>query len=570
MKKNPKKCLVVIISSVFIIISAMIILLTAFVLTRKQADEQYWICQTDYTEITYAGGFYYYKSEANNDYLYRADEKGRNRQCIATQVPKEIYVMGDWVYFTNLSDGSKLYRVRTSGSELEMVCDERITRFFPVEDQFYCLSESSNGDKVFVCTSGGETKTVYEGECYWISTDGTFLYLKQMNTEEQTQYRTVVMDRTGEIKEEYETCFRNLIPTERYLYYSEGQEITRLDKNTGKKISIQIPDLTGNDERVFRYAVWDGKIYVLFLDKKGGGESYQFFQFMDSTEMFEELCEETKLSGDMYFWERMSYIYPVNGKIFYKNFVADGKGELWYMLDLSGGVPTVFEEMEEPAAVDTSLTGDFFYEGYRGGFLKPDILYEGEEEDENGYVRGTSIVLPKISGDIAAADCINLKIREDAEKFYEEQKVYHEGIKWDEDDEVNRSDGLFSCDYAYADEKYVSIVYRKELWTNDLDYGTREYMTRLYSSDTGEELQMADLFAVKWEEVSLRFSWLLRKTEQYFSLFLNNLSLEDMYMRVYFCLTDSGVDIVLVDDMRTFKEYHFVISYKELEDIWYK
>ena len=96
----------------------------------------------------------------------------------------------------------------------------------------------------------------------------------------------------------------------------------------------------------------------------------------------------------------------------------------------------------------------------------------------------------------------------------------------------------------------------------------QEYVTRLYSSDTGEELKIEDLFKVKWEETVLRFSYLIRKTELSFNIFANDFPLVNgNYMRVYYCLTDTGVDIVFVDDIRTFKEYHFVLSYKELADI---
>lgn len=553
---------------IYTLVFTITILLTVLFFITNKRDELQWICQMDYTEITFADGFYYYKSEADNFYLYRTDEAGQYQQCIIRQVPKEIYVVGDWVYFTNLSEGSKLYRVKTDGSGLEMVCAEKISRFFPIGSLFYCLSQGENGDKIFVCTSDGKTKTIYEGECYWISTDGKVLYLNLESMGEHMRYWTVAINKSGEIKEEYETYMRDLIPTERYLYYSEGQEIIRLDKNTGKRTSFKIPDFIGDGQRVFRYVVWNEEIYVLFLDKKENGESYRFFQLNKSTGIFEALCEDTDLSGSMFLLDRINCLYLVNGKIFYKNYVAEGKGELWHMLELSGGGPTIFEEMEEPVTIDTSLPGDFFYNGSREGFLDQDIVYEAEREDGEGNVMGTEMILPKISKDISAADLINSKIKREAENFYEEQVIYHGNVIGEIEDGEKRTDGLLSCDYIYADENYVSIVYRRALWNSDGEYGTREYVTRLYSSSTGEELQIDDLFKVKWEEVLLRFSYLIRKTELSFNIFSGDLPLVNgNYMRVYYCLTNTGVDIVFVDDMRTFKEYHFVLSHRELEDI---
>lgn len=553
---------------IYLLILIITVLSALFFFIRKKSGELQWICQTDYTEITFADGFYYYRSEADNFYLYRAAETGQYQQCIAKQAAKEIYVIEDWVYFTNLSEGSKLFRVRTSGGDPEMVCAEKISRFLPVKGQFYCLSYNEGRGKIFVCTTEGKTEMLFEGECHWISTDGERLYLSLKGTEENTQYRTVAMSRTGEIEEIYKTNMRNLIPTERYLYYSEGQQIVRFDKDTGKETGFQIPGSIGQEEVDFRYVVGGGKIYIVCLSQKASGATYKFFEYKINTETFEELCQETDLSGNITIWDRMSSLYLVHDKIFYKDFVTDGKGELWYMLDLFSGEPSMFEKMEEPVAVDTSLPGDFFYDEYREGFLDQDILYAEEKEHGDGNGMGTTIVLPKINENLPAAIYINSKIREDAQKFYEEQITYHENIKWDIEDGENRSDGLFRCDYAYAGKNYVSIVYRKVLWTSDGEYGTREYVTRLYSSETGEELQIDDLFDEKWEEVLLRFSYLIRKTELSYSLFLSDLPLvSGNYMRVYYCLTNVGVDIVFVEDMRTFKEYHFVIPYKELEDI---
>ena len=36
--------------------------------------------------------------------------------------------------------------------------------------------------------------------------------------------------------------------------------------------------------------------------------------------------------------------------------------------------------------------------------------------------------------------------------------------------------------------------------------------------------------------------------------------------RRYYCLNDFGIDVLFVEDKRTFKEYHFAISYDELKD----
>lgn len=241
------------------------------------------------------------------------------------------------------------------------------------------------------------------------------------------------------------------------------------------------------------------------------------------------------------------------------------------------------KEKEEPAAVDIfgedllysatvdPLSGEVLYTGYRGGYWEQDIEYNGETKDGLGNVIETYISLPRIDDAVYAADVINRKIEEDAAQFYEEQLAFHEAVR-EEETALGRwenlSRGSFICRLAYADEHYVSIVYRKDFSTYEGGY-KKEYMTRLYSSDTGEELQPEDLFAVSWDEVSLRLYYLLRETDRACDLFSEDLLLPTADSeRIFYCLTGEGFDVFYVEDMRTFKEDHFVISYKELEGIY--
>ncbi len=106
---------------------------------KNEAWGEVYICQTDYTQITYAEGYYYYQSEADHFYLYRSMEDGENQECLAEEVVKELYILDNWVYFTNLSEGSALYKVRTDGDCMEVVCGEPIDRFFPIGEMFFLL-----------------------------------------------------------------------------------------------------------------------------------------------------------------------------------------------------------------------------------------------------------------------------------------------------------------------------------------------------------------------------------------------------------------------------------------------
>ncbi|MCM1091554.1 MAG: DUF5050 domain-containing protein [Butyrivibrio sp.] len=544
------------------------------------------VCQTDYTKITYSDGFYYYQSAADRYYLYRSDESGENRECLAKQVPQEIYVMGDWVYFTNLTQGSQLFKIRTDGSGMELVCGERIKRFLPMEGKFYCLSETENGGRIFSCTQEGETKNLFEGKCNWLCTDGELLYFETDNPEwadgmnlaenaqEEAKSHTVAIDGEGMIKEKYGTVLEKLFSTEKYLYYCESREagneyineIVRLDRQAGSLKRYRLPDISISWWRDISYAVCHGKVYVFMYDRYT--PAYHIFQYREEAEEFEKICPQGKIEGRSTFYSKAEGIHLVNDRIFLKSYEGEGFGQLWHVLDISGGEETLFEGMEKPVAVATM---GIDWGRSREGYVEQDIEYSGEREDGQGFIMATDLTLPRIGGEVPAADVINGKIRRDAEQLYEEQLAFHETEEVQEaivNAGGDTSGGSLYCCWAYAAERYVSIVYKKQLYAySGIRY--KEYVTRLYSSETGEELQPRDLFAADWEEASLRLSYLIRRTEMgidYCDGYL--FSLDEKKDKVFYCLTENGLEVFWEETWVEYAEPQFIIPYEELEDIW--
>ena len=155
--------------------------------------------------------------------------------------------------------------------------------------------------------------------------------------------------------------------------------------------------------------------------------------------------------------------------------------------------------------------------------------YGWEHKGDRGIGMITQIVLPKISDVVLGAETINPKIRADAEQFYAEQLEFYNTIDelWDEWEE--RTICSFECDYAYADESYVSIIYRRILSTT-YNYYSRDYIAKIYLSKTGDELQIADLFGTDWEKVVERMTFLIRKKGRSYRLFdENTFSFENDY-----------------------------------------
>ena len=67
--------------------------------------------------MNYRDRYYYYQSSTDHFYLYKSD--GKRNECLAKQVPKEIYPNNDWIYFTNASDGQTLYKICTDGTGMK-------------------------------------------------------------------------------------------------------------------------------------------------------------------------------------------------------------------------------------------------------------------------------------------------------------------------------------------------------------------------------------------------------------------------------------------------------------------
>lgn len=100
-----------------------------------------------------------------------------------------------------------------------------------------------------------------------------------------------------------------------------------------------------------------------------------------------------------------------------------------------------------------------------------------------------------------------------------------------------------------------------------------EYEVRLYSAETGEEIEIWDLFTASKTEVLLRFAFAVRKKDWGTWVLgddVNSIIFTDPPSlggdRNYFLLTDNGIDIFFVERVRT-KVYHTEVGYEEWEDI---
>ena len=183
---------------------------------RSEDDEFYVKCLQNLYQgnsITYADGYYYFRSQTKDYSLCRTKGTGMSVEVVADQIPGSIYVRADQVYFINVSDNRTLYRVGTDGSGLEKLSDFPMQELIVLEDKiyfrsvydreydpFYQLTEEAAEDDRYLYSmnldgSGCELlvpkvcmRFVTDGEClYYLvhEEDGYVLYKSGLNGEKK-------------------------------------------------------------------------------------------------------------------------------------------------------------------------------------------------------------------------------------------------------------------------------------------------------------------------------------------------------------------------------------------------
>lgn len=522
--------------------------------------------QTSYTKINYQDGYYYFPSSADHFYLYKFNETGTKMECLAKQVPKEVYAAGEWIYFTNVSDGQTLYRVHVDGSGMEQVMQMEISRFVMMDDGVYYLAESDGC--IYEWREGTGSRLLYEGNCRWLSTDGKILYILVEEKEEGDT--AILMDKRGNILSQYDGCRGRILSMEQCLYYVENRDLICISSENGKRRKMTEIPFEMEYEDVIDYGICEEVIYVLCYQPE---ETYVIYQYDMTEDIWRTLYKQPLEDSD---WMYMGFddFQIVGKKIFIKEFSEEGKGELWFWIDIDMGEKGTFEDMEPLKIISTS-NDDVLCQAVPESlsYLDEDYVFEKSLEDGEGNIINFDMVMPHVNENIKAYHEINQKIQKDAEEFYNEQMEFSEYIKDAADEWENESAGCWKYVYAYADADYVSIVYWKFIGRNGLnDVKCDKYEARLYSSSTGEELEVTDLFTANQEEVLLRFSYAIRKTKSGLRLFYDDFEmlerhdLDDPSRKSYYLLTGEGIDVFFVERVRT-KVNHYIIKYDELQDI---
>ena len=468
--------------------------------------------------ITYADGYYYFRSQTENYSLCRTKGTGMPVEVVADQIPGSIYVRENQVYFINVSDSRTLYCVGTDGSGLEKLSDFPMQELIVLEDKiyfrsvydreydpFYQLTEEPVEDDRYLYSmnlDGSGCELLVPKVCMELMTDGEWLYYL-VYEEGYVLYKSSMDGKEEETVLHTEDWIRDILPYQGNLYWVDVKQEQLVCLNVQGEEKILASD-------VWRFTIARGQAYVMNdeeirkIDLMTGEESLL-------AEREKAIKNSNQNREDTFSWYDGSYnrgIFLVNGQIFAKYYECEEKGVLWHILD--GDTFVVFEDMEPMAAeelvLDTSLLyeANFYYPGRADENAMQYLDVDGElhyEESfgtrEDGFTYGDfSITLPKFNSGLDSYEQLNKQMEglmelalEDKESFFQEMDELDEdeGFTWYREHEYS---------HLYVGETYISMHYSR----GGYDGGMRAWENSLpliFDRETGLMLQMDYLFTVE-------------------------------------------------------------------------
>ena len=552
--------------------------------------------------MVYTDGWYYYCSQLDHYYLYRAREDGTEQTLLAKVMTESIYVDGDTVYFLNINDDMTLYRVGTDGSGLCRLSDISLPDLKAWGDYFYfsCAGKDSAAGLYRMKKDGSGLDLLVEGNVLQFVTDGERLtYI--LEDKEARKYLLYRADMNGENRSAIwelsseRIRWSDLQLTPDFLYCTQKDETGRLyrldlaDVVPGEQIAV-LPD--GD------WQIANGSIYCMTEEKKDGIRTVRLYRLIEegpdravgkwgserreaeasAMDGWELLYENTAQgNGTKSYWGNLASFYVTEKHIFVREFWSVEEGVLWVSLD-EEMQPSLWENSQQVPVVTPAVERDY---GERSSVIMslhtPDYsMYMAEEltyEDSFGvYGPETaygefSIRLPQFNEEIEGYQKINRFFQERYEWALEEKERFYE-------EDLNIGCSYFEkvdYKYMYLDEDYLTVSGGLYGWIGGIRDFRRE-MPVTFDRQSGEALSLGDLFAVPEEEAMLRLFASVYKymecSEMGSRLGLSNTILRDYYNVKQFYLTEDGIGLYYA--MYTIGgngDFLFVIPYEAVADI---
>lgn len=326
------------------------------------------------SRIGYLDGYFYYASQSDHDYLYRAREDGSEPQCLAKVQAAEICVRDDEIYFVSQSDGNGIYRIRTDGSGMKRLCKtghdvqisaeyvyflDRYEAKYDVaglvtekssvsgDNYLYRMKKDSSARELiakdvqrYVLNDGYCQEVYYIGSIYYTRYeyigDGdevelSFCRMEMDGQEEEELFNFRSGVDKGETKEDLSLAATRLMVYggKAYCVWQnwEGSEAIIFWYDPGSETTdrISVPPYTDS-------CIYKGYFYGLY-EQTEAGQKHQVKIFRvdldggDSEDIYEYAFEEKSPE------EMASDIYATEEGVFFRRFVPEQEGWKWFRIN---------------------------------------------------------------------------------------------------------------------------------------------------------------------------------------------------------------------------------------------
>ena len=285
--------------------------------------------------IAYGNGCYFYASQSDHYYLYRADEDGGNPQCLAKVHAGDICVQGDNVYFRDLGSERGIYRINTDGTGMKKLCmkgrnlqfgSEYI--FFLSDDALYCMEKDSL-TKYLVAQDVSQYQLVnntlyYSKSDYRASTNDYTMQVTKLDLTTQNKKELCRFDPSGK-----------LVVIGDNIYCIGEEKISCFSQKNRTMESFDLPAYTDS-------CICQGYFYGLYEETEEDNPRRKvsiyridpYSQIQENIYEYAFQCEESNYpQGNL-----VSDLYATEKDVFFRRFVSEQEGCQWFRLSKDGNV----------------------------------------------------------------------------------------------------------------------------------------------------------------------------------------------------------------------------------------
>ncbi len=569
------------------------------------------------SRITYEDGCYYYASQADHYYLYRADEDGGNPQCLAKAHADNICVQDDTVYFVNQSDGYGVYRVRTDGTGMEKLCQKGYhlqaggeylffqDAYDPAYDPLGLVTaaesaELSEDDTRFLyrMKKDGSERELLVPNLWDYQLENGCLYYSISTDQGQVIYRTDFAAQNQE-----ELC--HLAASENIVVC--GEEIYGIDKSYENKKSLRLYSLQNGSQQSFGLPSYDdaclfhGYFYGLCepQTEEGQERTLTIYRIDLNTRKRETLYQNTfRCEGDHHtVSEPVSDLYATEKGVFFRQFVSGQEGCQWFLLSEDGSahawedrdaMPTTLParsiDSGEMLSVNSVLRSTPGYETY----LAEDLTYEESyhvdfEDSELNQTRSWDIPftvsLPQFNSKIAGYRQINAYFQNAYQEALQDKDAYFKEIREIMEENPSCTSMWYQTTryhYIYIGERYITVDQHWDGYYGGAHVGYTECPVT-FDRETGETVSLEALLDMPLQEAVAALTASVYKYKEcigdgYNSFFLQRYDpLTEEYNPEKFYLFPDGVGIYYEKyaiDCGAAGDQLFVVPYEEFPGVF--